>query len=124
MSAAFGVFLKTKNREFKKVAFSAGITGIFGITEPALYGVTLRLKKPFICACIGGTTGAIVMSFFNTVYFAYAGLPGLLTIVNAINPNEISKFIGIVFGTAISIIVTIILIQIVGFNDLNNNDKE
>lgn len=123
MAAAFGVFFKTKNREFKKVAFSAGITGIFGITEPALYGVTLKLKKPFICACIGGAVGAIVMSFFNTVYFAYAGLPGLLTIVNAINPNEMSKFIGIVLGTLISIIVTIILIQIVGFNNLNSEDK-
>lgn len=45
MAAAFGVFIKSRNKEFKGVALSSGITGIFGITEPAIYGVTLRLKK-------------------------------------------------------------------------------
>lgn len=123
MAAAFGVFLKARNQEFKKVAFSAGVTGIFGITEPALYGVTLRLKKPFICACVGGAIGAIVMSFFNAMYFAYAGLPGLLTIVNAINPAEMSKFVGMVVGTVVSIVATIILIQVVGFDETKNNEK-
>jgi len=123
MAAAFGVFIKARNQEFKKVAFSAGVTGIFGITEPALYGVTLRLKKPFICACVGGAIGAIVMSFFNAMYFAYAGLPGLLTIVNAINPAEMSKFIGMVVGTVVSIVATIILIQIVGFDETKNSEK-
>lgn len=117
MAAAFGVFFKSKNSELKKVAFSAGVTGIFGITEPALYGVTLRLRKPFICACIGGAVGAIVMSFFKTVYYAYAGLAGLLTIVNTINPQDMSKFTGMVIGTLITIIVTIILIHIVGFDE-------
>lgn len=121
MAAAFGVFLKSRNHEFKQVAFSAGVTGIFGITEPALYGVTLRLKKPFICACVGGAIGAVVMSFFNTVYYAYAGLPGLLTIVNAINPTESSKFIGMLVGTVVTIVATIILIQFVGFDDPKEN---
>ena len=47
-AACLGVFLKSRNRDNKNVALSAGITGVFGITEPAIYGVTLRLKKPFI----------------------------------------------------------------------------
>lgn len=47
--ATFGVLLKTKNKELKNVSLSAGITALFGITEPATYGVTLRLKKPLIC---------------------------------------------------------------------------
>lgn len=123
MAASFGVFLKSKNHEFKRVAFSAGVTGIFGITEPALYGVTLYLKKPFICACIGGAIGAIAMSFFNTVYYAYAGLPGLLTIVNAINPTDSSKFIGMLVGTTVTIITTILLIQFVGFAELKEKNK-
>lgn len=117
MAAAFGVLLKTKNIEFKKVAFSAGVTGIFGITEPALYGVTLRLKKPFICACIGGAIGAVAMSFFKTVYYAYAGLPGLLTIVNAINIDDMSKFTGMLIGVVVTIVSTIILVQVVGFEE-------
>ena len=45
VAAAFGVFIRSKNREMKSVSLSAGITGIFGITEPTIYGVTLRLKN-------------------------------------------------------------------------------
>lgn len=66
VAAAFGVFIKSRNKEFKGVALSAGVTGIFGITEPTIYGVTLRLKKPFICGCAGGAVGAVVMSFFHS----------------------------------------------------------
>ena len=62
IGAAIGCFIKSKNSELKKVALSASVTGIFGITEPTLYGVTLRLKKPFICACVGGAISAAVMS--------------------------------------------------------------
>lgn len=117
IGAAIGCFIKSKNSELKKVALSASITGIFGITEPTLYGVTLRLKKPFICACIGGAISAAVMSFFNTVYYAYAGLPGILTIVNAINPTDTKGFIGMVIGSVLAIIVPMILVLVVGFDD-------
>ncbi|MCM1498680.1 MAG: beta-glucoside-specific PTS transporter subunit IIABC [Clostridium sp.] len=117
MAAAIGVFIKTKNKEMKGVALSAGITGIFGITEPAIYGVTLRFKKPFICGCIAGGIGAVVASFFNSVYYVYAGLPGLLTVVNTINSENMTPFIGEVIGLAISIIGSIVLVQIVGFDD-------
>lgn len=117
VAAAFGVFIKSKSREFKGVALSAGITGIFGITEPTIYGVSLRLKKPFICGCIGGAVGAVVMSFFHSAYYAYAGLPGLLTIVNAISPDAPLSFLGEALGCGIAIIITVVLIQIIGFED-------
>ena len=128
MGAAFGVFLKAKKMETKNVSLSAGITGIFGITEPAIYGVTLRYKKPFICACIAGAIGAVVSSFFNVAYYAYAGLPGLLTVVNAINPENPTSIIGMGIGCAIAIIGSIVLVQIVGFGEegeeLNKTVKE
>ena len=124
LAAAFGVFLKSRNKEFKGVALSAGITGIFGITEPTIYGVTLRLKKPFVCACIGGGVGAVASSFFQSHYYAYAGLPGLLTIVNAISPKQPSSFIGVVVGCVIAIVLTIVLIQIVGFEDPEETNTE
>lgn len=61
--AALGVALKTKNPELRQTALSAGITGIFSITEPSIYGINLRFKKPFYiavgCAAIsGGIAGA------------------------------------------------------------------
>ena len=117
VAAAFGVFIKSRNKEFKGVALSAGITGIFGITEPTIYGVTLRLKKPFICGCAGGAIGAVVLSFFHSAYYAYAGLPGLLTIVNAINKDAPMSFIGEAAACVIASVITIVAIQIVGFDD-------
>ena len=117
VAAAFGVFIKSRNKEFKGVALSAGITGLFGITEPTIYGVTLRLKKPFICGCAGGAVGAVVMSFFHSAYYAYAGLPGPLTVVNAISKDAPMSFIGEIIGCAIAAVIAIVLIQVIGFDD-------
>ncbi|MCR5525879.1 MAG: beta-glucoside-specific PTS transporter subunit IIABC [Lachnospiraceae bacterium] len=116
-AAAFGVFLKSRNKSVKNVAFSASATGIFGITEPAIYGVTLRFKKPFICGCIAGGIGAVVACLFGSMNYVYAGLPGLLTIVNAISADHPMSFIGELIGCAIALFGSIILVQIVGFDD-------
>lgn len=116
MAAVFGVFLKSRNRELKTTSLSAGVTAIFGITEPAIYGVTLRFKKPFICGCIGGAVGAVVASLFGSLYYAYAALPGLFTLVNAISPDAPMSFIGELAGSATAIVLTIILVQLVGFD--------
>ncbi|MRX73974.1 PTS beta-glucoside transporter subunit EIIBCA [Bacillus lacus] len=117
VGAVLGVILKAKSQETKKVGVSAGITGLFGITEPAIYGVTLRFKKPFIIGSISGAIGAIAASFFNPYYFAYAGLPGPLTIVNGISPDVPTSIWGILLGVAIAIILPIVLIQIFGFGE-------
>ncbi|RBN36197.1 PTS beta-glucoside transporter subunit EIIBCA, partial [Priestia megaterium] len=60
--AAFGVALKTKNKDLKQVAFSSAISAVIGITEPAMYGVNMKLKKPFYyaiasSALLGGFAG-------------------------------------------------------------------
>lgn len=117
VGAVVGVVIKAKTQEVKRVASSAGITGIFGITEPAIYGVNLRFKKPFIIACISGAIGAFVASFFNPKYYAYAGLPGPLTIVNGYSADNASSIWGILIGTAIAIVLPIILIQIFGYGE-------
>jgi beta-glucoside PTS system EIICBA component len=117
VGAVLGVILKAKSQETRKVGVSAGVTGLFGITEPAIYGVTLRFKKPFIFGCISGAIGAIAASFFKPYYFAYAGLPGPLTIVNGINPEYPTSIWGIVIGAAIAIILPVVLIQIFGYGE-------
>lgn len=121
--AVLGVFIKARNRDTKNISLSAGITGVFGITEPAIYGVNLKFKKPFICGCIAGAVGAAVGSFFNIAYYAYAGLPGLLTIVNAITPNNSKSIIGMLIGASISFFGSMILVQVVGI-EKNEKDSE
>ena len=123
VGAVLGVILKAKSQETRKVSVSAGVTGIFGITEPAIYGVNLRFKKPFIFGCIGGGIGAITASFFNPYYFAYAGLPGPLTIVNGINEDYPMSVWGILIGAAIAIILPVVLVQIFGYGETNDSSK-
>ena len=122
--AVFGVFVKARNKQTKNIALSAGVTGIFGITEPAIYGVNLRFKKPFICGCIAGAIGAVVGSFFNIAYYAYAGLPGLLTVVNSITPDNPKSIIGMLLGAAISFFGAIALVQIVGIGEKETNEEK
>ncbi|MEV2910206.1 beta-glucoside-specific PTS transporter subunit IIABC [Paenibacillus larvae] len=117
IGAVVGVILKTKSQETRKVSVSAGVTGIFGITEPTIYGVNLKFKKPFIFGCISGAIGTISASFFNPYYFAYAGLPGPLTIVNGIDSDYPMSIWGILLGSAIAVIFPIILIQIFGYGE-------
>ncbi|WP_108649312.1 beta-glucoside-specific PTS transporter subunit IIABC [Dongshaea marina] len=124
MAAVFAVGFKSRNRAFKTTSFSAGITAIFGITEPTLYGVTLRLKKPFICGCIGGAAGALVASLFGSYYYAYAGLPGLLTVMNSISPENPSSFIGMVAGVATTVVVTFTLVNFIGFADPKEDESD
>lgn len=83
----------------------------------ACFGVTLRLKKPFVCGCIGGAIGALIISFFNTKYYVYAGLPGLLTTVNAMSDANPSSFTGMMIGVLATIIITIVLVQVVGCDE-------
>lgn len=122
-AACFGVFFKTKSAKMKNVSFSAGLTGIFGITEPAIYGVTLSLKKPFIYGCVGGAIGAVVISFFNSQYYVYAGLPGLLTTVNAISAENPSSFTGMLIGVIVTVVVTIALVLIFGCDPKDAADQ-
>lgn len=131
VAACFAVFFKSRNAGIKNIAASASATGLFGITEPAIYGITLRFKKPFICGCIGSAIGCVVSSFFGTRYFVYAGLPGLLSIPNSIYTEAAAELceslgyagdytnspIGLLIGTVVAIVSTFILVQITGFED-------
>lgn len=114
IGAVFGFFLRTKMKDLKGVSFSASLTGLFGITEPAIYGVNLRFKRPFIYGCICGAIGGIVAGFFQPYYYAYAGLPGPLTIINSYNAENINSIIGEVIGCFIGLIGPILLIFIFG----------
>ena len=117
MVAAFACAYKSKNSTVKKTGYSAGITAIFGITEPTLYGITLRFKKPFVCGCIGGAAGSLVSSLFDTHYYVYAGLSSIITTVNAITTENPYSFIGMMAGVGVTIVVTTILVFVVGFED-------
>ncbi len=77
--AALAVAIKSKDATFKSQALSASFTALLGITEPAMFGVNLRLKRPMICACIAGAIGSAVAGFFGCRAVSFA-LPALTTL--------------------------------------------
>lgn len=63
IGAVLGVWMKTKDQKLKTLSIPAFISGIFGVTEPAIYGITLPLKKPFIMSCIAGELAAQYLAY-------------------------------------------------------------
>lgn len=117
MAAAFGVGLKTRDKELKANAFSSGITAVFGITEPTIYGITLSRKKPFIYASVWAAIGSVVAALLGAVQYVYAGLPGLLSTVNAMSPEDPGSFLACMAGAAVTIVGTIVTIMILGYEE-------
>ncbi len=114
--AALGVFLKTKDKDMKGVSLSAAVTGLFGITEPAIYGVNLRFKKPMICGCIAGAVAGGVAGAFHAVSWGY-NMPGIATIPAYFKSGHGSEFIGFLISIVIAFVLGTILTYIVGFEE-------
>lgn len=113
--ASFGVMLRSKNKKLKTLAGSTGITALFGITEPAVYGVTLRLKRPFIAAVISAAVGGGIVGHFGSVAVA-SGPPGLLTLPVFIG-DSMTAFYGLLIGVGVSFLLSMVLTYILGFED-------
>lgn len=94
----------------RSLGISSGLTTFFGITEPAVYGVTLPLKKPFIAACISGAVGGAIIGWAKVKVFAF-GLISVLSIPTFISPNpEIeSNVMMAVIATIVSFVLGFIL---------------
>ncbi|MDN4599711.1 beta-glucoside-specific PTS transporter subunit IIABC [Paenibacillus sp. F6_3S_P_1C] len=116
--AAFGVGLRSKNAKTKSLAYSTGLTAIMGITEPAMYGINMKFKKPFIAALIGGAVAGGFMGIVNVKAYVLTGLVGLPSIAAFISP-AISTLIYALVGGVIAIIAAAILTYILGFQEDN-----
>lgn len=124
MAAAFGVFLKAKDKQLRTDALSAGITGIFGITEPAIYGITLPRKKPFIYGCIWAAIGSAIAAILGATQYVYAGLPGLISVVNSISVENPGSFPARATGAAVTITGTIGSILLFGCEPKQKENAE
>ncbi|WP_158785225.1 PTS beta-glucoside transporter subunit IIABC [Pantoea sp. BAV 3049] len=84
--ATLGVLLRTRDQKLKGIAASAFSTCWFGITEPAVYGVTLPARRPFIFGCIGGALGAAIIGFWQAKVYSF-GLANIFTLFQTV-PNS------------------------------------
>lgn len=102
--AAFAIARLAKDKDFKAMAGSSGLTALLGVTEPALYGVNLKLKKPFLYALIGGGLGGIVCGIFGVKRIVF-GPTGLTTLPIFIDPDNSMNIVWAVVGVIVSFIV-------------------
>lgn len=111
--ASLAVALRTKDKNLKQIAVSSGITGVMGVTEPALYGVNLPLKYPLFSAMIGGGVGGLYGGIMGVKSFASSS-PGLAALPVFIGGEDMSNFFHALMMVLITIVVTFVVAYIWG----------
>ena len=104
------IILKTKNQKLKEIAIPAFISGMFGVTEPAIYGVTLPKKKPFVISCIAASIGGGIIGFMGVKSYAIGGLGlfGLPNFIDNVNNSAYSMY-WVVIATLIAMAIAFVL---------------
>jgi PTS system beta-glucosides-specific IIC component len=106
--ATLAVFFLLKNKTEKSAALTSGITALFGVTEPAMFGFNLKYKNPMLCAMLGGGIGAAYMNFFGGGATAII-LPGVLALPTYIADSYIHVLIAVAISIAFAFIGTLAL---------------
>lgn len=115
-AASLAVALRTKKSDLKQISFTSGVTALLGVTEPALFSVTLKYKKVLGCVMIGGGFGGLYAGIMGVKCFSFCS-PGLLSMVAYVGPNGWTNVINAGISMVISFAVTFILVWIWGYKD-------
>ena len=115
--ATFAVFMKTRNKDFKATSGTAAFNAFLGITEPALFGVTSRLKRPLIAVAVGGAVGGAIAGFFRVEALGMgtgpiAGLPLFFG----------KTFVYYMISWIVALVIAFALTYILGFDDSPEKD--
>lgn len=101
------------------LAGSSVTAGIFGITEPAVYGVNLPLRRPFIFGCIAGAVGGAIVGFSNTHVYSF-GFANIFTIAQMIPPGGVDATLwGGIIGTVVALLLSCTMTLVAGLPGLN-----
>ena len=107
--ATVGAAFKTKDKETKKMAFPAAVSALLaGVTEPAMYGVTLKLKKPMVAACISGGIGGLIVGILQVKSYAFV-TPSMTSLVQFISPDGGKNFLYAVIIFAVTLVLSFVL---------------
>jgi len=114
VGAALGIFLRTRDARQKMLAGSSVTAGIFGITEPAVYGVNLPLRRPFIFGCIAGAIGGAIVGFSDTHVYSF-GFANVFTIAQMIPPGGVNATLwGGIVGTLVALVLSCVMTLVAG----------
>ncbi|AIQ45980.1 PTS beta-glucoside transporter subunit IIA [Paenibacillus sp. FSL R7-0273] len=107
--ATLGVFFRAKDKKLKSVALSTSFTALMGVTEPAMYGVNMKYKKPFIAAMIGSAAGGGFALAFGAKAYALAGNGGIPGLPGLVGQTFWYAFGGMVIAFVVGAVVTVLL---------------
>lgn len=114
----FGAFLKAKNPTNKTANFSSFVSGFIGITEPALYGVAFRFKRPLLALCIGGGVSGAFVAAMGAKAVSFA-MPSIISL-----PIYVGSIPTMLIGLVIAFVLTAVLTYILGFDEnIEKNQK-
>lgn len=123
-AASAAVALRSRNKDFKQIAGSSAFSALIaGITEPALYGVTLRLKKPMLGACIGAVAGGLFGGFFQMKCFGIA-TPAIVTIVQYVEDSRPMSLLIAALTILLTVVVAFFATLLIGFEDVVDEDED
>ena len=122
-AAVLAVLLMTKNDKMKSICSASGISALLGITEPAMFGVTLKLKYPFYAAMAGSAAGSAYLAATKTLAQALgaAGLPGFISM----KPDHYMNFaIGIILSMGVSFALTMVFWKKFALDQQDGSEKK
>ncbi|MBI0155362.1 MULTISPECIES: beta-glucoside-specific PTS transporter subunit IIABC [Gilliamella] len=124
VGAVLAVMLRSKDPQVKTLASSSVLSGIFGVTEPAIYGINLPLKRPFIIGCISAMIGGGIVGYYHSVIYSFSFI-SIFSFLQLIPPTGINeKFYAVVFGSLISFAVATLVTYLFGIpKDKNQNNE-
>lgn len=120
--ASLAVAVKSKDKDMKQLASASGISALMGITEPALYGVTLKLKRPVIAASIAAGIGGIVGGILQVSL--YIAQNSIMAIPAFIGEAGMGNLLAGVIMIIVSFVASFILTILFGFKDINLEEKK
>ncbi|CAJ1315162.1 beta-glucoside-specific PTS transporter subunit IIABC [Paenibacillus nuruki] len=107
--ATFGVFFRAKDKKLKSLALSTGLTALMGVTEPAIYGVNITYKKPFLAGLIGSAAGGAIALGFGANAYVLAGNGGIPGLPALIGPTFVYSLLSMAVAFIVAVIVSYIL---------------
>lgn len=118
-AACLGVAVKAKNKDIKSSAASCAVTALIpGVTEPAMFGITLRYKRPLYASLIGNAAAGLVAGLLKVACYAFPGSGGLFAIVTFSGPDgNLFRFLA---AMAVGMVTTFVLTYIFGINEEAN----
>ncbi|WP_416151684.1 beta-glucoside-specific PTS transporter subunit IIABC [Salipaludibacillus sp. HK11] len=114
-AAIIAVWIRTKNQKTKTLSAPAFISSMFGVTEPAMYGIAIPLKRPFIFTIISSAIGGALLGFFSTKAYVMGGL-GVFMFPSLIHPEEgmNAAFMGSIIAVVVASVLAFVFTYFFG----------